>query len=164
MALRSVGGLLFVCLSDDPPADIEVMAAAMEPYLRPHALAQTRIAKQVDLVEHGNWKLSLENNRECYHCSANHPELTVPLFAYGFGFAPEALDEGELALAARYDGMVDALHASWEAAGLPSRRIEKLVGCATGFRTERLPLDQAGESHTMDTRVASRRLLGEFHR
>ena len=31
----------------------------------------------------------MENNRECYHCSANHPELTVPLFAYGFGFAPE---------------------------------------------------------------------------
>jgi Rieske 2Fe-2S family protein len=162
VALRSVAGLLFVCLADDPPADIDDMAAAMEPYLLPHRIANTRIAKQVDLVEQGNWKLTMENNRECYHCSANHPELTVPLFAYGFGFAPGSLDDAELAQVARYDGMVDDLHARWEAAGLPSRRIERLTGRATGFRTERLPLDQAGESHTLDTRAACRRLLGGF--
>jgi Rieske 2Fe-2S family protein len=162
VALRSIAGLLFVCLAENPPADIDAMAAAMTPYLAPHDLRNTKIAKQVDLIEQGNWKLSLENNRECYHCSANHPELTIPLFAYGFGFAPGSLDEGELALVARYDDMVTSLHAAWEAAGLPARRIEKLTGRATGFRTERLPLDQAGESHTMDTRVACRRLLGDF--
>ena len=39
----------------------------------------------------------MENNRECYHCAGNHPELTVPLFAYGFGFAPEEMDETERA-------------------------------------------------------------------
>src|SRR2546430_8602694 len=31
---------------------------------------------------------SMENNRECYHCAANHPELTVPLLEPGFGYAP----------------------------------------------------------------------------
>ncbi len=162
VALRSVAGLLFVCLADEPPADIDAMAAAIEPYVLPHRIAETRVAKQIDIVEHGNWKLTMENNRECYHCAANHPELTVPLFAYGFGFAPESLDENELALAARYDGMVDDLHARWEAAGLPSRRLEQLHGRATGYRVERLPLDRAGESHTRDTRVACRRLLGGF--
>ncbi len=162
VALRSVAGLLFVCLADDPPDDIEDMAAAMEPYLLPHRLRDARVARQVDLVEHGNWKLTMENNRECYHCAANHPELTVPLFAYGFGFAPESLDAGELAEAARYDSMIDDLHARWEAAGLPSRRVEHLTGRATGFRTKRLPLAQAGESHTLDTRAACRRLLGGF--
>ena len=160
VALRSIAGLLFICLADNPPTDIDEMAATMEPYLRPHAIADARVAKQVDLVEHGNWKLTMENNRECYHCAANHPELTVPLFAYGFGFAPESLDEGELTLAARYDGLVEDLQTRWERAGVPSRRIERIAGRATGFRTERLPLDQAGESHTHDTRAASRRLLG----
>ena len=53
-----------------------------------------RVARQIDLVEHGNWKLTMENNRECYHCAANHPELTVPLFAYGFGFAPGVAGRG----------------------------------------------------------------------
>ncbi len=162
IALRSVAGLLFVCLADDPPGDIDDLAAAMEPYLLPHRIRDTRVAKQIDLVEQGNWKLALENNRECYHCAANHPELTVPLFAYGFGFAPDSLDDSERAMAARYDGMVEDLHGRWEGDGLPSRRIEKLTGRATGFRTERLPLDRAGESHTADTRIACRRLMGNF--
>ncbi len=160
VALRSVAGLLFACLAEDPPHDIADMAAEMEPYLLPHGLRDARVARQVDLVEHGNWKLTMENNRECYHCAANHPELTVPLFAQGFGFAPESLDEYGLAQAARYDALVEELHASWQDGGLPSRRIEKLTGRATGFRTERLPLDQAGESHTRDTRAACRMLLG----
>ncbi len=162
VAVRSVGGLLFVCLAEHPPADIDDMAAAMEPYLLPHRLRDTRVARQLDLVEHGNWKLTMENNRECYHCATNHPELTVPLFAFGFGFAPENLGADELAEAARYDGMVEELHARWEQAGLPSRRLEHLSGRATGFRTERLPLAEAGESHTIDTRAACRRLLGDM--
>ena len=162
IALRSLAGLLFVCLADEPPPDIEDMAAVMEPYLRPHAIAETKIARQIDLVEHGNWKLTMENNRECYHCAGNHPELTVPLFAYGFGFAPDQMDESELAQATRYDGLVEDSHARWEQAGLPSRRVEQLTGRATGFRTERLPLDHAGESHTADTRAACRRLLGRL--
>ena len=162
VALRSVAGLLFVCLAADPPADILDMAAALEPYVAPHRLADTRVARQTDLIEQGNWKLVLENNRECYHCAGNHPELNGALFAYGFGFAPGALDAGEQAQADRYDAMVEDLHARWEQAGLPSRRIERLTGRATAYRTERLPLDQAGESHTLDARVACRRLLGDF--
>ncbi len=162
VAVRSVGGLLFICLADNPPADIEDMAAAMDPYLAPHGLCDARVARQVDMVEDGNWKLVMENNRECYHCGANHPELTVPLFAYGFGFAPESADDEEMALARQYDRLVEDAHANWERAGLPSRRIEKLTGRATGFRTERLPLDRAGESHTADTRSACRRLLGQL--
>ena len=162
VALRSVAGLLFVCLAANPPADIDDMAAAMEPYLLPHRIRDSRVARQIDLVEHGNWKLTMENNRECYHCAANHPELTVPLFAYGFGFAPESLAEGEQIHAARYDSMVEGLHAHWESTGLPSRRVEHLIGRPTGFRTERLPLDQSGESHTIDTRAACRRLMGDL--
>ena len=162
VALRSVAGLLFICLADDPPADIADMEAVMDPYLRPHAIPEAKVARQIDLVEHANWKLTMENNRECYHCAGNHPELTVPLFAYGFGFAPGQMDAAELAQATRYDALVEDSHARWEQAGLPSRRVEHLTGRATGFRAERLPLDQAGESHTADTRAACRRLLGRL--
>ncbi len=160
VALRSVAGLIFVCLAADPPEDIEAMAAKMERYLLPHGLRDTKVARQVDLVEHGNWKLTMENNRECYHCAANHPELTVPLFAYGFGFAPESLAADEAAQAARYNALVEEMHGRWEAAGLPSRRVERLTGRPTGYRTERLPLDKSGESQTRDTRSACRVLLG----
>ncbi|WP_182084134.1 aromatic ring-hydroxylating dioxygenase subunit alpha [Aureimonas sp. ME7] len=158
--LRSLEGLLFVCLAENPPEDFDEIAARMGPYIAPHNVRNTKIAYQSDLVEMGNWKLTIENNRECYHCEANHPELTVPLFAYGFGFAPEELDPIDLENAQRYDALRQASHAEWEAMGLPSREIEELDTRVTGFRTERLPLDGEGESHTMDTRAACRIPLG----
>jgi Rieske 2Fe-2S family protein len=102
----------------------------------------------------------MENNRECYHCAVNHPELTLSLFEYGFGFAPETMGEERARQANRYAEMVKSLHAGWEADGLPSREIDRLTGCATGFRTERLPIEGDGESQTMDTRRASGKLLG----
>ncbi|MGH8858045.1 MAG: aromatic ring-hydroxylating oxygenase subunit alpha, partial [Polaromonas sp.] len=80
--LRNIGGLLFICLAENPPADIDDMARAMTPYIAPHRLADCKIAKQIDIIEDCNWKLTMENNRECYHCRANHPELTVSLYEY----------------------------------------------------------------------------------
>ena len=161
--LRSVAGLLFVCLADDPPTDIDDMAAAMTPYLALHDVPNTKIAKSVEVIEHGNWKMTMENNRECYHCGGNHPELNVPLFAYGFGFSPKTLDDAEAAQAKRYEDLVTDAHARWEAAGAPSREINHLHDRVTAFRTERLPIDQAGESQTLDTRVASKKLLGQMN-
>ena len=158
--LRSVGGLLFICLAEDAPDDIDAMAEIMEPYLAPHDIRNTRVAHQADLIENGNWKLVMENNRECYHCGPNHPELTIPLFAYGFGFAPESLDEEGRREAERYKPLSESSRAKWEAAGLPSREVEHLSDRVTGFRTERLPIDRAGESQTMDTRAACRIPLG----
>jgi len=160
--IRSLEGLLFICLADTPPEDFDQVAARMGPYIAPHKVRETKIAYQSDLIEMGNWKLALENNRECYHCEANHPELTVPLFAYGFGFAPEEMDPIDLENAQRYDALRRTSHAEWEDMGLPSREIEELDSRVTGFRTERLPLDGNGESHTMDTRAACRIPLGAF--
>jgi Rieske 2Fe-2S family protein len=157
--LRDIGGLLFICLADDPPADIEVMARQMEPYILPHNLAECKIAKQIDIVEDCNWKLTMENNRECYHCRANHPELTMSLFEYGFGYGPEAADcEG----IEKYHELHRRRHAEWEAKGLPSREIDHLDDSITGFRTERLPLDQAGQSQTLNGAVASSKPLCDF--
>ncbi|ALN72927.1 aromatic ring-hydroxylating dioxygenase subunit alpha [Aureimonas sp. AU20] len=160
--VRSLEGLIFICLADEPPADFDEMAAAMGPYLAPHDIRNSKVAFQHDLIEPGNWKLTMENNRECYHCGANHPELTVPLFAYGFGFAPEELDEAEREQAARYGCLTDDSHAEWEKAGIPSRMLEHLDDMVTGYRTERLPLDGDGESHTMDTKAACRIPMGRF--
>jgi len=160
--IRNIAGLLFICLAEEAPADIEAMAAAMEPYLTPHDLPNCKIVHTSDLIEEGNWKLTMENNRECYHCASNHPELTIPLFAHGFGYSPEDLDEEGRAQAEGYNTLLRDSHARWEACGLPSTEIERLNTAVTGFRTERLPLSGEGESHTMDTRVASRKLLGSF--
>ena len=158
--LKSVEGLLFICLADEPPADIDEMAARMAPYLAPHDIRNTKVAYQTDLIEEGNWKITMENNRECYHCAGNHPELTIPLFEYGFGFSPESMDAAKAREAHRYECMVDDLTGEWEGAGFASREIDHLDDRVTGFRTQRLPIDRDGESQTLDTRVACRKLLG----
>jgi Rieske 2Fe-2S family protein len=159
--IRSVGGLIFICLAEEAPDDIDRMASMIEPYILPHDIRNCKVAKTVDLIEKGNWKFTMENNRECYHCVGNHPELTIPLFEYGFGFAPDGTNPKRMEHVAKYEALLQSCHVGWEAAGFPSREIEHLTD-ATGFRAERLPLDGAGEAHTKDTRCASNKLLGSI--
>ena len=159
---RNLEGLIFVCLADEPPADFDLMAADLQPYLAPHRLRDCKVARQIDLVEEGNWKLTMENNRECYHCAANHPELTVALFAEGFGYAPEDLDQGGREQAARYDAICAAYGHDWDRLGLPWRLIEHMDDRVTSYRTQRLVIDKDGEAHTLDTKAACRKLLGDF--
>lgn len=156
---RSLMGLIFICLAEQPPQDFEQMAAQMTPYLAPHQLAQCKVAAQVDLIENGNWKITMENNRECYHCVGNHPELTISLYEYGFGYKPDALNAARLE---SFQDILAANHARWEAMGLPSAEIDTLDDRVTGFRTQRLPIDRSGQSQTMSTEVASKKLLANF--
>jgi Rieske 2Fe-2S family protein len=73
--LESVGGILFVCFSDDPP-DIAGFRDAFTPLLASHDLRTAKLAHEVTLVEKANWKIVMENARECYHCPGAHPELS----------------------------------------------------------------------------------------
>jgi Rieske 2Fe-2S family protein len=161
--LRSIEGLLFVCLAEEPPGDIDEMARVMVPRLAPHGLRNTKVAQQIDLIEEGNWKLTMENNRECYHCASNHPELSASYSKFSVGFAPDPDDEAEVAAAAAYAAQEERLLADWESRGLPSTPVEMMTGRPTGFRTQRLAIDGAGEAHTPDTRIACRRLLGNLN-
>ena len=67
------------------PLISKTCAARLAPYLAPYELPKTKIAYQKDIIEACNWKLVIENNRECLHCASNHPELLVPLYSSGFG-------------------------------------------------------------------------------
>jgi Rieske 2Fe-2S family protein len=159
--LRNLSGLLFVCVADDPPEDFADLTAQMTPYLAAHELTRTKVAKQVDLIEHGNWKITLENNRECFHCGG-HPELLNSLFHFLGDISEESLSDEERAIYRRYENARQLALDSWNRAGVPWERIELLHGRPTGFRAERLVLEGAGESMTVDTRVACTRLLGSL--
>ncbi len=64
--VRSLEGLIFICLADEPPADFEQMAAQLTPYMAPHRLKDCKVAAQAEIIEKGNWKLVMEN-WEVYH-------------------------------------------------------------------------------------------------
>jgi glycine betaine catabolism A len=142
----SVGGYIWVCLAKVAP-DFEPIRKHIEPYFLPHKLHQTKIAFESSIVEHANWKLVWENNRECYHCSANHPELirTFPETPTVTGV------EG-----AEKNPLITNKWAHWESIGLPSKFHLSDNG---QYRTSRMPLVEGAVSFTMDGKAAVRRPL-----
>ena len=155
----NLAGLLFICLADEPPADFEQLRKEMEPYIQPHRIGDCKVAFEEDLIENGNWKFTMENNRECYHCKANHPELTISMYEFGFGYQPSPENASEVQA---FKDLTKREHARWESCGLPSVEREFLDSRVTAYRTERLPLDKAGESQTMNSSVACQKLLGDL--
>jgi Rieske 2Fe-2S family protein len=73
--LADVGGALYVCVAEEPP-DIGPFKRAMEPLMAPHRLSEAKLAFESVITEKANWKLAMENARECYHCPTAHPELS----------------------------------------------------------------------------------------
>jgi glycine betaine catabolism A len=148
VACESVAGYLFICLAEAPP-DFAPFRGIMEPYFAPHRLTEAKVAYESTIVEKGNWKLTWENNRECYHCSANHPELcrTFPETPAATG-----VQSGET------DPEMQELWSRLEAAGLPARfRIDP----AGQFRTTRTPLLGDAVSYTMSGAPAVARNLSD---
>ncbi len=142
MHLREVAGTVYVCLADTPP-DFAAYAEAIGRQLAPHGLANAKVAAEVDLVEHGNWKLVMENSRECYHCATGHRELMRSLLdIYDFS-DPAAM------------APISAYWADWDRAGLPSG-----VEDGPDFRAARLPFVNAARSITVDGGLAVRKPLG----
>lgn len=72
--VETVAGVIYICLAETPPP-FEVFRRDMTALLAPHDLANAKVAHVETLTEYANWKLVLENGRECYHCQAGHPEL-----------------------------------------------------------------------------------------
>jgi Rieske 2Fe-2S family protein len=72
VALREVEGLIFISLTDDP-VDFESAHESLS-IAKPQGFRRAKVAKAVDYLVKANWKLVWENNRECFHCNANHPQ------------------------------------------------------------------------------------------
>ncbi|MDR6631456.1 Rieske 2Fe-2S family protein [Phyllobacterium sp. 1468] len=161
---RSIGGLIYVCLSDNPPQDIKRLEEVMDGRLEPYDIRNAKVAHQMDVIEKGNWKLTMENNRECYHCSANHPELCVSFVDLDFGYDPDSLSPEDREEAEAHFAMYSERTKDWEADGFPSSTVEQVRNCETNFRTQRLIIAGAGESQTEDSTAASSKLLGTMTR
>jgi len=144
-----VGGLIFVSVATDPP-DIGPLRELVEPYLRPFALESARVAHETTVVEQGNWKLVMENNRECFHCRTAHPELCAT-FPDGTQHAGGGSEEDRRGLA--------ALIERCEAAGLAS---QFRAAPDWQYRAMRLPLVDGARSMTVDGAPAVGRRFGEL--
>jgi Rieske 2Fe-2S family protein len=131
--VENVGGVLYACLGEAPP-DIGEFRRAFEPLLAPHGLERSKLAFESVLVEKANWKLAMENARECYHCPGAHPELAQS-FPVG---ASAHFDFGE-------DRRQEEFVARLEQLGLPIGPVE-----GDWWQAVRFTLNPGFKSMTMD--------------
>jgi Rieske 2Fe-2S family protein len=143
----SLGGYIWVCVAQVAP-DFEPIRAHIEPYFLPHGIQEAKVAFESTIIERANWKLVWENNRECYHCAANHPELCRTY--------PE--DPAVTGVADRDNPRIEAKWALWEALGLPSRF---RIAASGQYRTARMPLIEGAVSYTMSGSAAVKRPLAD---
>ena len=127
---------IYVCVADQA-SDFSAFSRDVGPFIQPHNLEQGKVAFESNIVEKGNWKLVFENNRECFHCDANHPEL-LNAFVENLSVAGVG-GEDDPELVAHWD--------KCEAAGFPSRLVMDENG---RYRMTRIPLSDGAVSYTMD--------------
>lgn len=146
---RSAGGYLFICLAEQAPP-IDAFLADLEHYLAPYRLDQAKVAVESNIVEQANWKLVIENNRECYHCNGSHPELLNSLQEWDDTDDPRATPA--------FKAQVARKQAEWDAQGIP----HKLVFHGLRNRLVRMPLLEGTHSMTLDGQPGCKRLMGHI--
>jgi Rieske 2Fe-2S family protein len=159
--VRTLAGLIFICLSDDPPADFDEVAEIVGAYLAAYRLQDLKVAHQTDLMEGGNWKLVMENNRECQHCDAGHPELLTAYFPFN-RYSEDDVSPRLRSLFERYQAAGARLTSACEAINQPRESRRELDTRPTGYQIAHLPLDGPGASFGAGGEQVSRKLIGDI--
>jgi glycine betaine catabolism A len=144
VALKNVNGALFICLSDNPPA-FDDFGEKLAAYTAPHQLRNAKLAHQSVLVEHANWKLVMENARECYHCGTSHLAL-AKTFPVGMS---RHFDSGE-------DGRLKAFFSKMDDLDLPHQAVE-----GHWWQVARFALNEGCVSISNDGQHLSKKLMCE---
>ena len=148
---RVAGGFIFVCLAKHPPeSDFDEFLATLDEYMEPYDVDNTKLAVESTLIEKANWKLVLENNRECYHCEGSHPELLNTLLEWDDTEDPRAPQDF-------LDHYAEQA-AQWDAENIPHKH--KSFGLRN--RIVRMPLKKGTNVMTMDGQSACKQLLGRI--
>ncbi|AWN15129.1 aromatic ring-hydroxylating dioxygenase subunit alpha [Salinisphaera sp. LB1] len=147
--VRTAGGFIFICLAEEPP-ELEAFQRALDEYLGPHGMDDVKVAAESDIIEQANWKLVIENNRECYHCNGAHPELLNSLYEFDDTDDPRATPE--------YKQVVERKQSDWEAECIPWQ----LKRFGKRNRITRTPLVEGTVSMTPDGQQGVRKLMGRL--
>ena len=147
--VKTAGGYIFICLADEPPA-IDDFLRTLDHYMEPYDMENTKVVARTDLMEAANWKLVLENNRECYHCNGSHPEPLKTLLEWDDVTDPRANQA--------FKDHVAESAAAWEAEQIP------YAHASFGLRNRivRMPLLKGTASMTLDGKPGCKKLMGRI--
>ncbi|MGJ8524968.1 Carnitine monooxygenase oxygenase subunit [Halomonadaceae bacterium LMG 33818] len=145
--IREAGGFIFISLAEHPE-NIEPFFKTVAFYMAPYDMENTKVAVTSEIIEQANWKLVIENNRECYHCDGAHPELLNTLLEWDDVTDPRASDD--------FKQYVGECAVRWEADKIPYHH----VNFGRRNRLVRMPLIQGALSMTADGSLGCKKLLG----
>lgn len=150
--VKRAGGFIFINLAEQPREDpeFEEFLTNLDAYLAPHGMDNVKVAAESQIIEQANWKLVVENNRECYHCGGSHPELMNALLEFDNTEDPRATPE--------YRAQVEEATARWDAQGVAWQ----LEHYGRRNRLTRTPLRKGTRSMTLDGQPACQKLMGEL--
>ena len=146
--VRDQGGLVYVCLAENPP-EFDRLGGFMDDYVGASGLSDAKVAFSSTIVEQGNWKLVIENNRECYHCGGSHPSLCRSYSDNPLMTVMEGPNAASPEILAHWDRC--------DKAGVPARFVNQ---ADMQWRLARVPLLDNAESFTMSTKAAVARRMG----
>lgn len=158
--VREVEGLIFICLSDEP-SSFNLAMATLGPMLKPQGFDRAKVAKAVDYNVSANWKLVWENNRECYHCNANHPQYIRANFDH------YNADDTSARIQKEIDNAVLLSEQKWATSGMSATHKEsgmtKFPDAEKNiwFSSNRTPLVAGYVSETMDGKQVAP-LMGDY--
>lgn len=160
VAVEEVAGLVFLCLAEEPPP-FAPARETLQAMLPPQGLAAAKVACAIDYQIDANWKIVWENNRECYHCNANHPQYIKANFDHynADDTTPRIRDE--------IDTAVRRSEEKWAAAGLAvSHRQTGMtifpdVASGCWYSANRTPLVEGYLTESMDGQLVAP-LMGDY--
>ncbi|MSU35069.1 MAG: aromatic ring-hydroxylating dioxygenase subunit alpha [Pedosphaera sp.] len=148
VAIREVEGLIFISLAKTP-TPFEAAYRCLAPLLRPQGFQKAKVAAAADYRVNANWKIVWENNRECYHCNANHPQYIQANFDH------YNADDTTPLIRQRMQEASARMEARWIESGLATHRETGMTPFPDAkrgiwFSGNRTPLVDGWVSETMD--------------
>ena len=111
-------GMIYINFADQP-APFEYVRKGIRDCLLPYRLDKAKVAHRQVYPIDANWKLSLENYTECYHCAPAHPE-----YSRGHSLAKPQIEPDE---------MLEQVLARAATCGLSNKDINRTYMGAEGF-------------------------------
>lgn len=147
---KTAGGFIYICLAEGEAPEIDPYLETLANYMEPYDMENAKVAVESHLDENANWKLVLENNRECYHCAGSHPELLRSLLEWDDTNDPRATPE--------FKALCERQANAWDAEGIPHQHVEH----GLQNRLVRMPLKEGTQVMTMDGKAGSQKTMGRI--
>lgn len=161
--VEEIEGLIF--FSDSPKWSFSEAKEAMSKQLKPQLVKNTKIAYEFQYEINANWKVVMENNRECYHCPSNHKEYSSATYDTAYIYEKDPISEKWTRVVdpANYNykeirGEIDQRNIEWKHLGIECSSHSTFTGQGW-YRSSRCPLRKGFVTESIDGKRVCKKLL-----